>query len=261
MSEISIQSDFVDVPGGKVFTRLWTPASLRAVSTLVLLHDSLGSVALWRNFPSALAGRLGRPVLAYDRLGFGQSSARDGSPSIDFIREEASLFLPAVLNSLGITRCSLFGHSVGGAMALLAAALQANEVILSVVTESAQAFVEQRTLAGIRKAQQQFKRTAYFNRLKKWHGTKAQWVLDAWTGVWLAPSFSSWSLNPYLGSIHCPVMAIHGDMDEYGSTAFPNRIASGVGGPARVEILEGCGHLPHREQQEKVLELVADFLT
>lgn len=254
------QDHLVDVPGGQVFVRQWTPGGPAAHRPpLILLHDSLGCVALWRDFPAALAGRLGRPVIAYDRLGFGQSSARQGLPSLAFITEEAELHFPALCRALGITEHALLGHSVGGAMALVAAAT-GGAGCRAVVTEAAQACVEPRTVAGIRAAQAQFAQPGQFEKLAKWHGEKARWVLDAWTQVWLSPAFAGWSLDPFLGRVPCPVLALHGDEDEYGSVAFPTRIAQGVPGPARMEILERCGHVPHREQPETVLGVVADFL-
>ena len=225
---------------------------------LVLLHDSLGSVEQWRDFPLALAATTQREVIAYDRLGFGKSSAREALPSPDFIAEEGALYFPALRDALGLDRYALFGHSVGGAMAIAIAASDAR--CEAVVTESAQAFVETRTLDGIREAKAQFAEPAQFAKLARWHGDKARWVLDAWTTVWLAPSFLSWSLDTLLPRVACPVLAIHGDRDEFGSMAFPQRIAERAGGASQAVILEGCGHVPHRERREKVLRLAADFL-
>src|SRR3954469_25243049 len=111
----------VDVQGGALFTRQWRPAGVAGECPLVLLHDSLGCVELWRDFPATLAQQLARPVVAYDRLGFGRSSPRDELPAPDFIREEAEEGLPVVLRGLGIADFALFGHSVGGAMALVVA--------------------------------------------------------------------------------------------------------------------------------------------
>ncbi|HEX7915731.1 alpha/beta hydrolase [Rudaea sp.] len=248
---------FADVPGGRVFVRRWN-AGRGARAPIVLLHDSLGCVEQWRDFPQALAQATQSEVVAYDRLGFGRSTARAGLPSVDFIREEAEVFFPALRRALGLTRYSLFGHSVGGGMALTIAALD-GEGCEAVVTESAQAFVDQRTRAGILAARAQFADPAQFAKIARWHGDKARWVLDAWTEVWLSPAFADWSLYAYLGQIECPVLAIHGDLDEYGSVEFPRRIADGVSGPARLAILEGCGHVPHRERSAEVLQLVASF--
>jgi pimeloyl-ACP methyl ester carboxylesterase len=246
------------VTGGTIFTRRWHPPVASSRVPLILLHDSLGCVDLWRDFPETLSRRLGRPVVAYDRLGFGRSSARSDLPGPDFIREEAEEFLPAVRAGLGIADFAVLGHSVGGAMALVAAA-RAGDRCKAVVSESAQAFVEDRTVAGIRAARAHFENPEQFDRLRRWHGEKARWVLDAWAEVWLSPEFAPWSLEPDLPCIRCPALVIHGDADEYGSVRFPEFIRDRVGGPAEVHVLTGCGHVPHRERPDVVAGLVAQF--
>ena len=253
-----VLDSLVEVPGGSIFVRRWS-AGHSERPPIVLLHDSLGCVDQWRDFPDALARATNRPAVAYDRLGFGKSTQRSERPSVDFVADEAVRFFPPLRRALGITRFSLFGHSVGGAMALAIAALQ-GEACEAVVTEAAQAFVEPRTLAGIRSAKEQFDDPGQFERLARWHGVKAKWVLDVWTEVWLLPEFSSWSLDEHLGRIKCPVLAIHGELDEYGSVAFPRRITGGVKGPSQLSILPRCGHVPHRERREEVLRLTSSFL-
>jgi len=224
-----------------------------------LLHDSLGCTELWRDFPAALAETTSRTVIAYDRLGFGKSTARRGLPSLDFIDEEAEIYVPALLHGLGVSDFVAFGHSVGGAMALVVAALRGNQC-KAVITEAAQALVEPRTLAGIEAAKLSFQDPEQFAKLGRLHGDKAQWVLDAWTEVWLSPEFRTWSLDPYLSEVHCPALVIHGGMDEFGSEAFARRIAQGVHGPSRLELFPDCGHVPHREKQDAVLRVTAEIL-
>src|SRR5215470_2569022 len=151
---IEVLDSRVDVPGGSVFVRLWSLGrSNRA--PIILLHDSLGCVDLWREFPEALAKATTRDVIAYDRLGFGKSTPRIERPSVGFVFEEAEIFFPAIPRALGLTRFSLFGHSVGGAMAIVVAASQ-GEGCEAVITESAQAFVEPLTLSSIRAAKERF---------------------------------------------------------------------------------------------------------
>ena len=253
-----VLDSFVEVPGGSVFVRRWRlPGSRR--SPIILLHDSLGSVEQWRDFPPALAEASARDVIAYDRLGFGRSTRRTERPSVDFVFDEAATFFPVIQRALRLNRFALFGHSVGGAMALSIAAAR-SEGCDAIITEAAQAFVEPRTLSGIRAARAQFDDPAQFERLAKWHGEKAGWVLDAWTGVWLSPDFLPWNLDEQLAQVTCPVLAIHGELDEYGSAEFPRRIASRVNGPSKFVILDGCGHVPHRERTDEVLRLTASFL-
>lgn len=264
MQALEVHDQLVPVPGGEIFVREWVPAPTPAggaanAAPLVLLHDSLGSVELWRDFPKLLARAVQRPVIAYDRLGFGRSSARREPPSLRFIDEEAEVYFPAVRQALGFTDFSLFGHSVGGGMSIVIAALMP-DFCEHVISESAQSFLEPHTLDGIRAAKRQFENPAYFAKLTRFHGDKAQWVLDAWTETWMSPAFTDWTLDPYLRRVRCPTLVIHGDADEFGSVAFPRRIASGVQGVSQLEIIAGCGHVPHREQPGRIVSMVADFL-
>jgi len=251
---------WIDFPSGRLFARQWQPeAADPALAPIVLLHDSLGCVELWRDFPAQLAAATGRRVLAYDRLGFGRSDARSGRPSTAFIAEEAATTWPAVRAQLGIGRFVVVGHSVGGGMAVEIAA-HAGGDCTALVTMAAQAFVEDRTIAGLRVAQAQFADPAQVERLARYHGDKAAWALDAWLGRWLDPAFASWTLDAALPCVTCPALIIHGDQDEYGSAAHPRRIVDGVGGPARLEMLPGAGHIPYRERPELVVQLMAEFL-
>ncbi len=232
---------------------------------LMLLHDSLGAVELWRDFPAQLSERTGYMVVAYDRLGFGKSVLNPVRIGRNFIRDEALLSLSDVLKGLQMEKAILFGHSVGGGMALAAAA-QLPDRIAAVITESAQAFVEDRTLEGIRAARKNFADPVQLARLAKYHGNdleKARWVLDAWTETWLAPEFAGWSLEEDLRKLRCPVLAMHGDLDEFGSGRHPEMIAglpSAFAGQGECVMFEGCGHVPHRENPALVLETVMGFL-
>ena len=228
-------------------------------SPVILFHDSLGSVELWRNFPSALAVRTGRRVVAYDRLGFGRSDPRSDTLGPGFVAAEAETAFPALCEQLGIGRFVAFGHSVGGGMAAHCAA-KFSASCDALITESAQAFVEDRTLQGIREAQGVFADPAQAERLGKYHGTKARWVLAAWIDTWLAPIFADWSLDAVLPQIRCPVLVIHGADDEYGSPRHPERIGKLVGGPVRIEVMPDTRHVPHRERETAVLDLAAEFL-
>lgn len=131
----------------------------------------------------------------------------------------------------------------------------------AVVTIASQAFVEDLTTRGIEKARREFEQPGQLERLKKWHGEKAAWVLNAWTGVWLSPEFSTWSLAQSLPKVTCPVLAIHGDRDEYGSEAFPEYIAGKAGGVSEMAIIRDCGHMPHRERTNEVIHAVSTFVS
>jgi pimeloyl-ACP methyl ester carboxylesterase len=249
----------VNVPGGSVYVKRWQPLAAASDVPIVLLHDSLGCVELWREFPELLCRTTGRPVVAYDRLGFGRSLPRRELPSPRFVSEEAEVYLPPLLDALGIERLVLCGHSVGGGMALIGAGYLRPRCA-AVITESAQAFVEQRTLEGIARAKSGFEDPRAFDKLRLYHGDKAEWVLQAWTETWSSEAFARWSLAEDLPKVHCPSLIIHGDQDEYGSIAFPETIARLASGPSQMHVISGCGHVPHRSHREVVLAWVRDFL-
>lgn len=254
---------FVPLAAGRLFVRRWTPSTSPDAAAppapVLLFHDSLGAVGLWRDFPERLARATGREVVAYDRLGFGRSDPRNEPPSVDFVAEEAAQVLPTLLAQLGIDRVVALGHSVGGGMAVHAAARLANRCE-ALVTLSAQFFPEGRTLEGVRAAREQFRDPAQRERLARHHGERADWVLAAWTDVWLQPAFADWSLAPVLPAVRCPLLAIHGEDDEFGSPRHPRLIAAHAAGPSRVLLLPGVRHVPHREQPDTVLAAVRDFL-
>ena len=260
LHDIDTRDHWIEAGGARLYAREWSPPpSGRDRTPIVLLHDSLGSVELWRDFPAALCAGTGRRVLAYDRLGFGRSDAYSGRLPLDFIATEAETGFAALLRQLEIGRFILFGHSVGGCMAVNCAARHAGDCV-ALVTESAQAFVEDRTVAGLEEARELFKDPVQRERLAKYHGDKAEWVLEAWIGTWLDPAFSSWSLRPVLPRVECPVLVIHGAEDEYGSPRQPELIGALAGGPARVEIMADTRHVPHRERPAQVTGLVSRFL-
>lgn len=250
-----VEDCWIAHPRGRLFARVWTPGTTSEAVPLMLLHDSLGSVELWRDFPAALSEATGRRVVAYDRLGFGRSDARDDTLALGFIKDEARSFLPVVLEQLGIERFVVFGHSVGGGMAVNCAA-ELGDRCEALITESAQAFVEDRTVAGLLAAREQFKQAGQMQRLARYHGDKAAWVLEAWLGTWLSRAFAAWSLEGVLPRVNCPALVIHGEEDEYGSPRHAELIARLSGGPAQVELMAGTGHMPHRERQNEVLAAV-----
>ncbi|MDM9558270.1 alpha/beta fold hydrolase [Bordetella petrii] len=259
MTALITHDAYIDTAQGRLYTRRWTPAADRpdGPAPIVLLHDSLGCVALWRDFPERLALATGRSVIAYDRLGFGQSDPHPGTLDSRFVHQEAHDGFRRLREQLGLERFVLFGHSVGGGMAIVCAA-EYGAACQGLVTESAQAFAEEHTLAGIRQARQDFAQPGQLERLQKYHGDKAAWVLSAWVDTWLSPEFAAWNLDGDLRRVRCPVLALHGDHDEYGSLLHPQRIAGLTQG--RQAILENCGHVPHREQTDSVLHTIRQWL-
>ena len=260
MNPVQSSDHWVAHSEGTLFARSWVPDVRPARGEpIIMLHDSLGCVDLWRGFPAQLSAMSSTQVIAYDRLGFGRSSPRTDRPSIDFVAEEAARYLPAVRAHFGVERFVVLGHSVGGGMSIEAAA-QDSQTCAGLITLAAQVFAEERTLQGIRAARAQFKDASQVERLMKYHGTKTQWVLDAWIENWLDPAFAAWSLAVVLPLVQCPALAIHGELDEYGSTVHPETIGRLCGGPTQIEVLAGVGHVPQREQPDRVAAVMSKFL-
>ncbi|WP_181315863.1 alpha/beta hydrolase [Rhizobium sp. JAB6] len=257
MADILETEHWIESSAGRRYAKSWRPDIETSRAPIILFHDSLGCIALWRDFPQRLAHSLGRQVIAYDRLGFGRSDARTDLLQQNFVAQEAEQAVPFLCERFSIHEFIACGHSVGGGMAVETGA-RFGERCQAVITIAAQAFVEERTLHGIRIAQQDFKSAETFARLEKYHGSKTDWVLHAWIDTWLAPERAGWSLDPALEKLRCPVLAIHGERDEYGSEAHPRRIAAGRGSSY---ILPDTGHSPHRERPAQVLQAIETFLT
>lgn len=252
------QETLIPAGQGRIYAKRW-PGAAADSPPIVLLHDSLGCVDLWRDFPANLAAATGRAVIAYDRLGFGKSDPHPGRLQADFIGHEARDAFAALSAHFQLSRFIAFGHSVGGGMSVAIAAAYPQHCV-AVITESAQEFVEDRTLQGIRAAGEQFKDPAQLDRLKRYHGDKAQWVLDAWVKTWLSAEFAGWNLDATLPRVTVPFLAIHGENDEYGSMRHPEKFIALAAGPASMLPLPGCGHVPHREREGTVLDAVRGFL-
>ncbi|MBA2778637.1 alpha/beta fold hydrolase [Billgrantia kenyensis] len=249
----------LDSPAGGIFAARWRPVgeSTRG-QPIVLLHDSLGCVSLWRDFPERLAAATGREVIAYDRLGYGRSAPFPGTQPGSFIADEPRGAFATLLEQLGLKGFVALGHSVGGGMAVEVAGAYPG-ACQALITVSAQAFVEPRTLTGIREAEQALVEPGGLSRLAKYHGDKAEWALRSWVDNWHSEAFRDWTLDAALARVACPTLAIHGEHDEYGSLEQPWRISRLTPGPQAPAILP-CGHVPHRECPERLTALVVDFL-
>lgn len=254
---------------GALFTRVWQPiaapgeTAAGTEAAIVLFHDSLGCVELWRDFPAQLATATGRAVVAYDRLGFGRSAPHPGRLPVSFVTDEATIIVPQLLTGLRhvlpLDEFVAVGHSVGGGMAVATAA-HLSARCRALITVSAQSFVEDRTRDGLHAARIAFQQPGQIDRLARYHGAKAPWVLAAWLDTWLDAGFAGWTLDALLPRVLAPALVLHGDADEFGSVRHPERIAAGTGGPSRMVVLKGGGHVPHREQPTRVLDEITRFL-
>lgn len=249
----------IPTPRGHLYAKRWHAAGPVTAAPIILVHDSLGAVSLWRDFPAQLARATGRDVIAYDRLGFGLSDANPEQLTADFVEREVQEGIAPLLGALDIGDFVLLGHSVGGGMAAEAAAHYGARC-KALITESVQTFVEDRTLQGIGAARDSFAQPGQLDRLARYHGDKAAWVLSAWVDTWFSKAFASYDLQAAFAALSCPVLAIHGENDEFGSLIHPENIVRWTKGGAQKEIIAGGGHVPHKESPEQIAARVAEFL-
>ena len=251
-------SDRIIVRGHQLETATW-PSVGAGARELLLLHEGLGSLSTWRDFPARIAAASGWTVAAYSRLGYGGSDPAPLPRSIWFMHEEAEGDLPAVVDALGLTRPVLFGHSDGGSIALIAAA-RAPERFAALILEAAHVFVEDESVAMVEQLEQAYEEGDLRARLERHHGSNVDVAFRGWSGVWRHPAFRPWTLEALLPAVGCPVLVIQGRDDRYGTLAQVEAIARGVSGPVQTLILDGCGHAPHRERAEQVLAATVALL-
>lgn len=224
---------------------------------IAFLHDSLGCISAWRDFPDRLCESAGCDGLVYDREGFGRSSELHRPRSLTYLHEEADI-LGTLLEQCGICRAMLFGHSDGGTIALLAAGRLAG-VVPALVTVGAHVMVEEQTLAGLQDALPWWDDPVFRGRMERHHGDKAEQVFRVWADTWLSAKFRGWNMLRELGDIRCPTLVIQGERDEYATPHHVRVILDGLGGPREGWIVEGAGHTPYREDG-RVLERAGAFL-
>lgn len=234
----------------------WHGPGADEAPTLVFLHEGLGSVAGWRDFPARSAAATGCGALVYSRLGYGGSDPLPGPMRPSFMHTEALETLPAVLEKFSVRAPILVGHSDGGSIALIyaGAGLPARAVIVM----APHVFVEPVCVESI--MQLKARASEIKARLSGQHGRNTNGLFSAWTEVWSSAEFLRWNIEASLGGIECPVLAIQGEADAYGTLAQVEAVRSQVRGSAQLLVLPGCGHSPHRERGEETLAAVVEFV-
>ena len=246
---------FADIDGRRIEYRL-IPGDAGRVP-LVFLHEGLGCVALWRDFPDRVARALGHPALVYSRFGYGGSDGLTRPRTPRFMHEEALDILPRLLDLLGLERPLLIGHSDGASIALIHAAAAEREVA-GLVLMAPHVFVEAISVASIAKVHAGYATSGLRERLAKYH-TRVDDAFLGWADTWLLSAFRDWSLVPLCREIDAPVLLIQGRDDEYGTFAQLDAIAAGVQGPVTRLELDECGHAPQRDQPDAVAEAIQRF--
>lgn len=266
MADVMTRTDMADVVIGGQARRLecqWIAPDRAQAPLLVFLHEGLGSVAMWKDFPAHVCEAAGCRGLVVSRYGYGQSTPRPPQEkwTVDFMHGDARDGLPALFTALGIDarqdKPVLFGHSDGGSIALLYAAMHP-DAVAGIVVAAPHIFVEAQMVANIELARQAYLNTDLRSRLARYHADvdSAFW---GWNDIWLNPDFRHWNIEDYLPRIVCPVLAIQGVDDEYGTLAQIRGIHRHAPQTALLEI-PGCRHSPHRDQPAIVIQAVADFI-
>jgi pimeloyl-ACP methyl ester carboxylesterase len=226
---------------------------------LVFLHEGLGSVAMWKDFPLRQCVATGCRGLVYSRYGYGKSDPLTVPRRVDFMHDEAQHALPQLLDQLHVANPVLFGHSDGGSIALLHAGLTARSTAALVVM-SAHVLVEDVSITSIAAAKVAWETTDLRDKLRRYHDDPDS-AFRGWNDIWLHPDFRTWNIEDCLAGIRCPVLAIQGVDDEYGTMEQIDRIARGaVNTEVESLMLADCRHSPHRDQPEAVIAAVQRFL-
>lgn len=245
------------VVDGKRLETMWIEPHQPARPTIVMLHEGLGSIALWKDFPAELAARTGCGVLVYSRYGHGNSDRLMEKRPVRFMHHEGEVVLPELLEKVGVERPVLLGHSDGGSIALIFAG-KYPDAVAGLMLEAPHVFVEDLSIASISQAKVTYEATDFPQRLGKYHA-HVDGTFWGWNDIWLNPEFRSWNIEEYVPAITCPMLCIQGEQDEYGTIAQVQAIKARAP-QTQIAMLPNCKHSPHRDQQEMTLQLMAEFL-
>jgi pimeloyl-ACP methyl ester carboxylesterase len=227
------------------------------VAELVLLHEGLGSVSHWKDFPARVASSTGCPVTVYSRYGSGHSELLTEARPVTYMHDEALRTLPDLLAQLHVENPILVGHSDGASIALIHAG--AHDQVRGLVLLAPHVFVEDLSIASIAEAKKIFETTNLPEKLARHHRDAGR-TFWGWNNIWLHPDFRSWNIEEYLPRISCPILAIQGLDDQYGTMAQVRAIARQARGPVEILPLADCRHSPQRDQPEAILAAITKFV-
>ena len=238
----------------------WVGPGPEQAPTLVLLHEGLGSVALWRDFPERLEEATGLGVLAYSRRGYGGSDPVELPRPLSYMHDEGLDVLPRVLEAAGVRRAVLLGHSDGASIALIHAGGGNAPLVEGLVVMAPHVVVEECCVAAIAGTTDSFRIGGLRARLERYHGRNVDCAFWGWNLAWLDPAFRQWDIRKYLPNISVPTLVIQGEDDEYGTAVQYDTIRDRVPAPVEVLVLKDCGHSPHKDQEAAVVAAVRAFV-
>jgi pimeloyl-ACP methyl ester carboxylesterase len=253
------ENGFFEIAGLRLEYQRLTPEP-SAGPTLVFLHEGLGCVALWKEFPRRVAETTGCPVLSYSRAGYGRSSPAPLPRPLSFMHDEGLSILPQLLDQAQLQQAVLVGHSDGASIALIHAGGVGDPRLRGLILLAPHVFVEELTLASIRQAARAFRETGLRARLARYHGENVDGAFHGWCDAWLDADFRRWNLEAYLPKIALPVLLIQGEQDNFGTGRQLEAIHRQLPRQPELILLPDCGHSPFRDQATKTLQAIAAFL-
>ena len=248
----------IDVAGHRLDCASWGPGAAEAPAIL-MLHEGLGAVDLWRDFPERLAAKTGWRVVAYSREGYGRSSPAALPHPVDYMTRHATGVLPEVLDAIGFRRGALLGHSDGATIAAEYAGGVEDARVRGLILMAPHFFTEPDGLAEIARAKAGFESSGLGVRMAKYHDDPEA-TFYGWADAWTDPAFADWDITECIDYIRIPTLAIQGREDQYGSEAQVRAIEERSYAPVDLELIEDCRHSPHLEQPDRTLALIADFI-
>ena len=249
--------NLVTIANGKIeyfFHKVERPES----PVIVMLHEGLGALSLWRDFPKKLSNILNCSIFVYSRHGYGYSDFIDEEFDTQYMHREAISILPQLLSHFEINNPILYGHSDGASIALIHASV-ANTRVKGLILEAPHVFVENISLDGVKAARDAFEKGGLKESLAK-HHCKPERIFRYWSNIWLSSNFLSWNIVSCVSDIRCPTLLIQGEQDAYGTLSQIDTIMKNIPSNCEKKILPAIGHSPHRETSELVLQSVQSFI-
>jgi pimeloyl-ACP methyl ester carboxylesterase len=250
----------LEIGGARLEYRLW-PARRAAGPGLVLLHEGLGCVSMWRDFPERLNAATGAPVFAWSRRGYGGSSPAPPPWPVSYMHDEARHWLAPVLRATGFEQVVLVGHSDGASIAAIYAGETSDQTLRGLVLMAPHFFVEDVSVASIEQARLAYESGDLRRRLERHHGTNVDDAFWGWNRIWLDPAFRGWDIRAILGDIEVPTLLIQGADDEYGTLAQIEAGKTAIAAPVTSLVLPHCRHSPHRDQPDATVAAIVTFLS
>ena len=252
------ETGLMTIDGAALEYALISPAEGVAI-TFVLLHEGLGCVDMWRDFPERLAAATGRGVLCYSRQGYGRSDPASLPRPLSYMHDEGLDVLPQILEYWDLQEPILIGHSDGASIAAIYAGGVVDPRAGGLVLMAPHFFTEESGLASILASRTAFESDDLRERLERYHGDNVDCAFNGWNDAWLDPGFRDWNIEHFLRDIRMPVLVIQGVDDQYGTSAQVDAARAGCQGPVDAIMLSHCRHSPHRDSVDETLAAIARF--